>query len=425
MTRRRGRITQLAIAVLCVAGAAWVWPRGLAAEQAEGEDWPVVISQLQQELYRRPGHLHTRQQLAVAHNNYGVSLGNQGRWSQAVQELQEALRLDDANGQAKNNLSRIHLNQAHDAFKRHEVTEALAAVEQSLALNPELAQAYALRGEIEYGRQRLKEAKAAWARALELDPSQLELAERLARVTEELPVESDFERLSQAYFDVRYQEELQRTLGFDVRDALLEARRTVGGHFSYWPKHKLVVLVYSWESFRALRQETPEWVGGQFDGKIRVPLPNGHGDPRLVQQILFHEYTHALIHDLSQGKCPKWLDEGIAEYEGRTQAPAPLTQLIEAHGRNGLIAWADLSEQFSQALPATDVALAYQQSYSIVQYLVERYGMWRIRRLVNAFSSGGAWDETLKAEYRLKPASLETAWRTWLPEWLSRLKTAP
>jgi hypothetical protein len=393
-------------------------------EAAPEQDWPVVIGQLQQELYRRPGHLQTRQQLAIAHNNYGVTLGNQGRWDLAVEELRQAVRLDETNSQAKKNLSRLHLNRAHDAFKRHELTEALAAVEQALELDPDMAQAYALRGEIEYSRQKLKEAQAAWQRAIELDPSQGELAKRLERVTEELPVESDFERLSQAYFDVRYQEAFERTLGFDIRDALLEARRTVGGHFAYWPKHKIVVLVYSWESFRALRQETPEWVGGQFDGKIRVPLPDGQVDPRMVKQIIFHEYTHALIHDLSGGKCPRWLDEGIAEYEGRTQAPGPVAQLADAAQRNALVPWAELSGQFSPALPTADVALGYQQSYSIVAYLVERYGMWRIRRLVKAFSGGGEWDAVLKEEYRLKPASLEQAWRAWLAEWL-RAPRAP
>ncbi len=398
------------------------WQPMACGEETDTTDWPMVIAQLQQELYRRPGHASTRQQLAVAYNNYGVGLGNKGKWDLAIQQLQEALRLDEANAQARDNLSRVYLNQAHEAARRHQGQEALQAIDQALSLNPNLAQAYALRGEIEYQSQKLKEAKASWKRALELDPTQTDLKKQLDQLTQELPVESDFERLPQAYFDIRYQEELERAIGFDVRDVLLDARREVGSDFAYWPKHRLVVLVYSWESFRALRQETPDWVGGQFDGKIRMPLPNGQVQVALVKQILFHEYTHALVHDLTNGLCPTWLNEGLAEYEGWTQHAGPLTQLINAHRDGRLIPWAELSNQFSMALPAEAVALGYQESYSVVRYLTDRWGFWRIRRLLKAVGDGRPWDAALPEEYRLKLTTLEHNWRNWLPE---LLKQAP
>jgi len=408
----------LLIIVLLLSAAGW--PQAVAAETQTDTDWPTVIAQLQQELYRRPGHAYTRQQLAIAHNNYGVGLGDEGKWDLAIQQLREAVRLDASNAQARNNLSRIHLNRAHDAAQRHQTQEALQAIDEALALAPDLAQAYALRGEIQYQSQKLKDAKTSWQRSLELDPAQAELKKRLDQLTQELPVESGFERLPQAYFDIRYQEDLKWANGFDVRDVLLEARREVGSDFAYWPKHRLVVLVYGWESFRALRQETPEWVGGQFDGKIRMPLPDGQEQVALVKQILFHEYTHALIHDLTNGLCPVWLNEGLAEYQGRTQLSAPLTQLVDAHRTERLIPLGELSDQFSMALPADAVALGYQESYSVVRYLTERWGVWRIRRLLKAIEEGRPWETALSDEYRLKLATLEKNWREWLPELLER-----
>ena len=394
----------------------------IASAQPESEqettDWPPVISRLRQEMYQHPGQVRARQQLAVAYNNYGVNLGTLGQWQVAAQQLQEAMQLDGENEQFPRNLSNVYFNQAHEAYQRHAVQEAVEALNKAIALNADFAQAHILLGQIEYDRQRLKEAKAAWQRAVALDPTQTELAQRLSKLNQELPVESKFERLSQAYFDLRYEEQIAAPVGFDIRETLLEARRDVGSDFAYWPKYKIVVLIYSADSFRALRQETPDWVAGQFDGKIRVPLPNVRFGPEAVKQILFHEYTHALVHDLAGGKCPVWLNEGLAEYEGRKAGPSVLSQLTIAHRGERLVPWAQLSEQFSAATPVDDVALGYQESYSIVHYFVKRYGFWRMRRVLEAIGKGTPWETVLTDEFRMKLPQLEASWRRWLPEFL-------
>lgn len=388
-------------------------------QQQDSTNWPEIIAKLQQEVYQRQGLAVLRQQLAVAYNNYGVQLSQAGQWDLAARQLQEAIRIDSTNDQFPTNLSNVYLNQASLAHQRYQDNEALAALDHALALRPDLAQAYALRGEIEYGRQRLKEAKAAWKQSLELDPGQPDLEKRLAQVTQELPVESKFERLSQAYFDLRYEEGLQQSGGFDVRDALLEARREVGSDFAYWPKHKIVVLIYSADSFRTLRQETPDWVAGQFDGKIRVPLPGTQLDSATVKQIIFHEYTHALVYDLAGVSCPTWFNEGLAEYQGAKEKPPTFSRLASAAAAKRLLKWEELSDQFSTALPADAVALGYQEAHSIIQYLVKRYGFWRMRRVLKALADGQQLPDVLESEFRVRTVRLEAQWREWLPELLA------
>ncbi len=408
---------------MVLAGAAGFTPSGRAigqpTENGETTDWPVMITRLRQELLRRPGHGQTRRQLAIAYNNYGVSLGNQGQWELAAQQLHEALQLDEVNTQFQANLSKIHLNQAYDAYQRYRVDDARKAIEAALALTPRFPEAYVLLGEMEYNQQRLKEAKAAWQHALELDPTQTDLAERLAQLSQELPVESKFERISQVYFDIRYEEGLERSVGFDLRDALLEARRLVGSDFAYWPRYKLVVLVYSPQQYRALQKELPDWVGGHFDGKIRVPLPGDSMGAATVKGILFHEYTHAVVRDLTKGRCPHWFDEGLAEYERMRAAPRQLEQLAEAFRDNRLVPWSQLEGQVSMKLSAEQAALGYQQSYSIIQYLVSRYGFWRLRRVLKVLDEGRTLEAALEQEFHLKLTRLETLWREWLPELLA------
>jgi hypothetical protein len=335
-----------------------------------------------------------------------------------MSQLQEAIRLEPKNEQFHRNLANVYLNQAQALAENHQETEAIGLITQALEQNPTLVEGYLLLGDIEYDRQRLKEAKAAWERALNLDPANIDLAERLGRLKQEFAIESGFDRISQAYFDLRYEDALEQPAGFDIRDALLRARREVGTDFAYWPNYKIVVLIYSSEHFRALRQETPEWIGGLYDGKIRVPLPGKEFDVERVRGILFHEYTHALVHDLTKNRCPQWFNEGLATYEEMKRATPPLDQLSNAAATKQLLSWDRLNDQFAWGLPADQVAMGYQQSYSIIRYLVERYGFWRIRRVLKASLEGATLEEALVREYRLKLSRLEADWRTWFLEQL-------
>lgn len=378
-------------------------------------DWVVEIRRLEDQLDDFPNHIQLRQQLAVAYNNYAVTLASNGELPEATRQLEEAVRVDPENVQFKQNLAMMHVQNAQDAYQKHQLLRAKEAIREALSANPNAAEAYALLGELEYNSQRLKEAKAAWQKALTLKPDFAQVKQRLDQVSQELPVESEFERVSQVYFDIRFPETVERSTGFDLQDRLLEARRNVGADFGYWPNRKLVVLVYSAEQFRKLRQNAPEWAGGQYDGKIRVPLPNMELDPETVMRILTHEYTHAVIYDLTSGRCPAWLNEGLAEYEAWKDATPAWLFLRRAASQGRLLPWPQLfSAGFSGGMSTEEASLAYEQAHSIVRYLVDRYGFWRVKRLLQALKKGTPSDEALAAEFHLKLNRLEENWLEWL-----------
>lgn len=356
--------------------------QGTAAEA--NPDWRGIIAQWRERVDRVPSDRQAREQLAIAYNNYAVTLADAGELDEAVEQLEEALRVEPANAQLQSNLAII----------------------------------YVKIGELEYNRQRLKEAKAAWEKALALRPDLPEVRAKLDQLNQELPVESNFEKLSQVYFDLRYTGQLERASGFDIQYLLLKARREVGSDFAYWPTHKIVVLLYTAEEFRRLRQQAPEWSAGQYDGKIRVPLPGQQLDTPTVTRILYHEYTHAVVYDLTNGLLPTWLNEGLAEYEAWKQDEPPWTFLRQALAQGRLLSWEALSASFSASATTTQAGLAYEQAHNIVRYLVERYRFWRIKRLLKAVKEGAPFEQALQQEFRLKPARLEEEWRTWLQELL-------
>ena len=397
-------------------------PPGETAQQpsaADAPDWPAVIAKLRQQLDGMSERAAVREQLAVAYNNYAVSLADQGRLDDAVRQLEEAVHIDPSSVQFRNNLALIHLKAAQTAYQAHQTQRAKQALDRAIAAMPTLADAYVLLGELEYNSQRLKEAEAAWQKALTLDSTRLDVRKKLERLSQERPVESQFEKLSQLYFDIRYTEGLARSAGFDIQEALLKARREVGSDFACRPTQKLVVLVYSTEQFRRLRQDTPEWVGGQYDGKIRVPLPSQEFDRARVTRILFHEYTHVVIHELTGDRLPTWFNEGLAEYEAWKGETPPWSLLRQALAKGRLIPWADLSTQLSPSRSAQEAALAYEQSHSIARYLVQRYSFWRIKQLLKTVAAGTSLEEALPAQFHLKQSRLEENWLTWLRETLA------
>jgi hypothetical protein len=81
----------------------------------------------------------------------------------------------------------------------------------------------------------------------------------------------------------------------DLHDRM-QQRRT--GHFSV--------------TFEGPEQASLSWAVGAFDGTIRIPMRGALENQRELERILSHEYTHALVRQLSPRPVPVWLNEGLA-----------------------------------------------------------------------------------------------------------------
>ena len=406
-------VTLLGVLVLVI-------PR-LAAQ----ENWPAVIQTLKQQVRSNQGDEKLRNQLAIAHNNYAMALGNQKKWEEATRQMEEALRLDRQNTRFKENLSLVHLNHAYQLYQEPSRThsyqsyrhlKAKGLVEKALRLNSKLAPAYVLLGDIEYDNQQLPKAERSWKKAQKLDPRMNGLASRLDRVGRESEVESDMNSVADLHFTLRYDDSVKRSTGFDIRRVLRQARLEVGREFQYRPKHKIVVLLYSKETFRKVRQGAPEWLAGMFDGKIRLPMPESERDLGSVKGTVVHEYTHAVVHELSRGRVPHWFNEGLAEYQEAKFAKIskPASSLKQALDADELVPWSQVESLFS-GRSIDQVRLGYDQSHSVVAYLAQRYGFWHIPRLLKQMAQGVSFEEALRQEFKSPAERLEKDWKRWLP----------
>ncbi len=268
-------------------------------------------------------------------------------------------------------------------------------------------------GEIAYFSQHLEAAAAYWNEALAIQPGDRELAGLLERLKREAAVESGLRASSLANFDIRY---TSRTGTYRIRDVeswLMEAYREIGYDFNYYPRRPVVVLLYTPEEFARVRN-TPSWVGALYDGKIRLPVGEDLR-PRDIKKILWHEYTHAVINDLTGRNCPRWLHEGLAQYQESKVDPVDLPDLARKRDRGRLIPLEELDRAFGFDQAPARVRLAYAQSYSLVGYLIDRYGFWRINAVLGELGKGTGWREAFEKEFLFPVADLEE-------EWLGRIR---
>jgi Peptidase MA superfamily len=132
-----------------------------------------------------------------------------------------------------------------------------------------------------------------------------------------------------------------------------------------------------------------------------------------MRAILFHEYAHVVVFDLTRGNCPVWLNEGIAEMFGRRQFTHPAAKAGQAALKGTVIDVRRLEGSFS-GLSSNEAALAYQQSYTLVNYLVTAYGWHRVNAILTALGKGLTISAAIASalqDYSLSYDGLIKEWR--------------
>jgi len=164
---------------------------------------------------------------------------------------------------------------------------------------------------------------------------------------------------------------------FVVIDILENAYRDIGQQMDTYPSTPVSVILYNEKNFFDVTR-APGWAGGLFDGKIHIPIRGMQLDEPLLKRVLYHEYTHALVHTITS-KCPRWLHEGLSDYFSLEPGQ------IKTIGQ--IIPLKYLEKGFPSGNTRM-VALAYWESYSVVSYLVDRYKLYRIKELLQDLGSG-------------------------------------
>lgn len=161
-----------------------------------------------------------------------------------------------------------------------------------------------------------------------------------------------------------------------------------------------------------------EWTGGvAFTryGTIAIGIAPDNID--WGKRAIAHELTHLVIHQMTlnpYGDLPTWLDEGLAMYAEGELEPAYIGYLDKAITGNRLISVRSLSSPFSAY--AEESVLSYAQSYSLVNFLIDKYGQGSMLELLETFKQGSGYDEALEKVYSFDMDGLNALWLDYILE---------
>jgi hypothetical protein len=144
-------------------------------------------------------------------------------------------------------------------------------------------------------------------------------------------------------------------------------------------EERILAIAQSRDAYRKTT-DTAEWNGGQFDGRIRVPLFEGQGFDASMRRTLAHETTHACL--TMMGRWPAWLQEGLAQkLSGDTLSPALREQLAAWAKEGKLPKLAGLGQDWSH-LDTAHAVTAYALSLDAIELFYQDHGADGVRNLL-------------------------------------------
>ncbi|HHT70732.1 MAG TPA: hypothetical protein GX016_04055 [Firmicutes bacterium] len=226
--------------------------------------------------------------------------------------------------------------------------------------------------------------------------------------------------LESDHFVVKYQPEDEKIAPL-VLSAAEQAYSIITQEADFIPPHKTLVAVYpSTHELNAVFGWSPQEsaLGVYWGGAIRVLSPTawiGDVDNEQLGQIFWacgpmvHEFTHLILDYKTAGNYPRWFSEGLAQYMELKHCGAAISVsselcLSRLYSINEL-------EKFSQL---DDELLAYEQSLSLVEFLVHVGGPDVISKIVKGLAQGLTFSRSLQAAGMPSLTALEEGWLDWI-----------
>ena len=303
---------------------------------------------------------------------------------------------------APDNLSLL-LEVAYLHLRRSEYSAALNLLDHAGRVDPESSEVPKLAGWAYYGLNRTGDAVSEWKRALALKPD-AEVQHALEKAERDTQEEASYREGETLHFRLRYNGGAAPELAREVLRTLETEFEEIASTLDYVPPEPVGVILYTNQAFMDITR-APSWVGALNDGRIRVPVEGLSTMTEELARVLKHELTHSFVAQKTGGRCPVWLQEGIAQYmEGKRSrsAAGALSAAYEKHMEFSLASyetsWMNLSKDTASA--------AYAWSLATVETIVYVEGMLSIERILDRIAAQSATEDAIHAVLRDSYADL-------------------
>ncbi len=310
-----------------------------------------------------------------------------GNFAKARSYFETALRFDGNNPTLLNYYASLLVRTGN-------ATQALTYAQQAVHNAPDSPDALTVLGYVQFSANHTQDAIQTWKHSLELRPDPL-VEQCLRRAEHESTAEANYSEKESSHFTLRFEgeqtsealrEQLLATLESDYDDLVRELGTS--------PHDSIAVTLYTNQAFFDVTQ-APSWSGAINDGKLRIPIHGISSVTPELAHVLKHELAHSFINQLSAGRCPQWLNEGLAQ----ALEPKPLANgrlLAEMFRTQREIPLNALESSF-MSMPPVQAAVAYDESLAAVQFIIDSNGISDLQRVLQRLSEGSSAEAALRA----------------------------
>jgi tetratricopeptide (TPR) repeat protein len=272
--------------------------------------------------------------------------------------------------------------------------QALPYADRAVRANPHSADAYTMLGYAQFASDHTRDAIVSWQRSLALRPDPA-VQRFLAKAQREQAAEAEFVQNETSHFVLHYEGKQTEAIGNQILAALESDYDDLVRDLGTPPRDNILVTLYTETEFFDVTH-APSWVGALNDGKLRIPISGLTSVTPELAHVLKHELAHSFVAKLSAGRCPPWLNEGIAQFlEPRSLAGDghQLARLFKAQQNIPL----NVLEGSFMRFSGSTAYIAYAESLAAVSYISDSYGLSDVQRILDRISQGSSTEAALRA----------------------------
>lgn len=353
--------------------------------------------------------------LACARNNLGVNYAKQQNFKEAVRQFRNAkdqkpedisIRLNllstlvtiknvsEADREIKE-LLKLRPNDSDLAIKVATAYQKMENSNSAIATLQEFAERFPNDYKVNYTLSRLlylnsdlTECSFYLNRCLEMNPNDKKCSELLNRLDKEVSIEQNTNTFTGKHFELACPDSFSEEWVEELLEQLENAYDEVGSKLNYYPEQKAKVLLFQTNDFKMVH-DLPDWAGGVYDGKIKLPVP-ANTIPIALKGAILHEYTHHVVFLASSGNCPIWLNEGLAQIFEKNREDLPEIPEVYFEYDEKL---QSIDEGFKSSPNRITAIKLYKLSFSTTCKLINEYGWNSVAELLRLLSIGKSFDE--------------------------------
>jgi tetratricopeptide (TPR) repeat protein len=313
-----------------------------------------------------------------------------GDFPQAAAHYDVGLRFEPDNVSLLLETAYLHL-------RRSEYSAALNLLERARRVEPDSPDAAKLSGWAYYGLNRLSDAVTEWKRALSLKPD-AEVQHALEKAERDEGEEAGYREGETTHFRLRYNGEAAPELAREVLQTLEKEFEEISSTLNYVPPEPIGVVLYTNQTFTDITR-APSWSGALNDGRIRVPVEGLTSMTSELARVLKHELTHSFVGQKTDGHCPVWLQEGLAQYMEGKRSRGNAGALIAAYENHMDFSLASYETSWLN-LPRDVAANAYAWSLATVEAMLTAGTMDDMTQILDRLAAGSTAEDAIRATLR-------------------------